>query len=113
MRRRALLISLLAVVAAALAVPALAATKTVGVGDNYFVRSSNDATIRIKAGDRIRFRNRGDSPHNATVRRGPTKPRTGTIDPGESKTLRFSRRGTYRVVCTIHPPDQRLKVVVS
>ena len=113
MRRTLLSLSLLALVAAVLAVPALAATKRVKIGDNYFVRSSNDATVRLKKGDRIKFRNRGGVIHNVTVKSGPKKFRSGTIQPGKTYTAKFSRKGTYRIVCSIHPPDQRLKVVVK
>ena len=46
--RKLIVIVLALAVAAALAATALAATKSVKVGDNYFVRSSGVPTVSVK-----------------------------------------------------------------
>ena len=74
----------LAVIAVALivaAIPAYAATRTVRVDDNVF------------------------RPDSLSVNRGDTNRRSGTV------SRRLTRRGTLRLVCTIHPGmDMRIRV---
>jgi plastocyanin len=92
------LLALAAVAAAALAaVPAFAATRTVRVADDVFRPSS----LSANRGDTIRFRWVGDNPHNVVVARGPVKFRSSTKDSG-TFSRRVRRRGTYRIVCTVH-----------
>jgi plastocyanin len=98
--------------AAAVAVPtANAATRTVRLGDDWFVRDSGSRSVTVDRGDRVRWRWTGDNLHNVVVRRGPVRfqsslKRSGTF----RKTLR--RRGTYRIVCSIHQPDMRMTLRV-
>jgi plastocyanin len=93
--------SLLVIAALCAAVPALAVTRTVKVGDNWFVRSAGVPTVTVKLGDTVRWRWVGDSAHNVTVRSGPAKFKSRTQSRG-SFSRRLTRRGTYRIVCTIH-----------
>jgi plastocyanin len=104
---------LVTAVAGVFAAQALAATKTVKVGDNYFVRDSGTPTVTVKKGDKVRWRNSGRAPHNVTVRSGPVKFRSGTKTPGSTYTRTMTKRGTYRILCTIHGPTQSMKLVVS
>ena len=84
-------------VAIAVAIPAFAAT-TVRVDDDVFRPSSKT----VSKGTTVRWRWVGDDPHNVTVRKGPAKFHSSTKRSGTfSKTMR--RRGTYKIVCTIHP----------
>ena len=74
MRRPLVLLTTAAITtAAAVAVPALAATKTVKIGDNYFVRDSGTPTVTVKKNDTVKWKFQGDSPHNVTVTSGPSK----------------------------------------
>jgi plastocyanin len=57
-------------------------------------------TLRVGAGARVTFKNNDRARHNAT-RRGSF--RTGNLRKGQSKTIRFKKRGTFRYHCTIHP----------
>ena len=94
-------------VAGALAIPAFAATKTVSVADDVF----KPRTMTVSKGTTIRWRWTGDNLHNVTVTRGPVKFKSGTKSSGTfSRTLR--RRGTYRIVCTIHLPGMRQTITV-
>ena len=72
---------------------ALGATKTVGVGDNFFAPKR----LSIAKGTTVTWRWRGRNPHNVTGRgvRSPTQTR-GTY------SRRFRRAGRYRLVCTLH-----------
>jgi plastocyanin len=94
------------VLVAALAVPALAATRTVSVADNVFKPSS----LTVRKSDTVRFRWTGRAPHNVVVTKGPVKFRSSTKTSG-TYTKRMTRAGRYTIVCTIHPGmDMRLRV---
>ncbi|MBJ7518077.1 MAG: hypothetical protein JHC84_00155 [Solirubrobacteraceae bacterium] len=110
---RKIVLSLAAVGAlGAAAVPALAATKTVNVGDNYFVKSSGTPTVTVKSGDRVRWRWVGDSPHNVVVTKGPAKFSSPTKTSG-TYTRKVTKKGLYTIVCTIHgASDQSMKLRV-
>jgi plastocyanin len=82
-----------AAAAAALAVPALAAGPTVRVDDNFFKAK----TLRIKPNTTVRWRWAGEHPHNVKFRSFHSTTKTsGTY------RHRFTKRGTYHYVCTIH-----------
>ena len=50
------------------------------------------------------MRNAGQSPHDAVTTDGaPEDFATDLLRPGESDRVRVQRRGTYRIVCTLHP----------
>ena len=101
-----ILASLCAVaVAAAVAVPALAATTTVRVDDDFF----RAKTVRIKKDATVRWTWVGERPHNVVFKGFKSKlQRTGTY------RHTFRKAGTYRYVCTLHS-DKGMKgtVVVS
>lgn len=88
-----------AIGAALLAVPAFAATRTVAVKGFAFKPSA----LTVKAGSTVVWRVGGDGvPHNVTVRSGPVRfhSRTGAAF---TFSKRLTRKGTYRLVCTLHP----------
>jgi plastocyanin len=92
-----------------LAATALAATRTVKVGDNYFVRPSGTPKITVSKGTTVRFSFRAsDNPHTVTRLGGPSfKSCTGTC------RRKLRRRGTYRLYCAIHGArDQSMRIVV-
>jgi plastocyanin len=95
------------------AVPAeTATTRTVRVGDNFFVRAAGAPAVTVRRGDRVRWRWTGSSPHNVTVTSGPTRFRSRTQSSG-TFTRRVTRPGTYRIICTIHgAPDQSMRLRV-
>src|SRR5262245_33472409 len=90
------------IAAAALAVPALAGTKSVKIGDNYFVRPANNATVSISKGSSLKFLWRGHAPHNVVKRSGPGGAFHSPVRTSGSYTHKFTRGGTYKLVCTIH-----------
>jgi plastocyanin len=107
--RKPLLLGLLAALVAALvsAGPALSARKKVEVDDNYFA----PRTVAVHRGDRVVWAWEGRNPHNVTVSRGPVKFRSDTQKSGRY-TKRLTRRGTYKIVCTLHRPSMRMTLRV-
>jgi plastocyanin len=99
-------LAVIAVAVIAAAVPAYAATRTVRVDDNVFRPDS----LSVNRGDTVRFRWVGDAIHNVRRTSGPSfrnisNRRSGTV------SRRLTRRGTLRLVCTIHPGmDMRIRV---
>jgi plastocyanin len=87
-----------AVVAVVFAIPALAATRSVTVGDNFFRAKS----LTVRKGTTVTWTWRGKVKHNVTVRQGPVKFKSGTKARG-TYSKRLTKAGTYRIVCTIHP----------
>ena len=90
-----------AVAAVVLAVLAPAAgastTRTVRLKDSYFTPSN----LRVRPGDAVRFVWSGVLPHNLVGRGVPRR----YEDPAERRKplrIRFTRRGIFRYVCTIH-----------
>jgi plastocyanin len=96
------------VTAGALAVPALAATKTVQVKDNKFVAK----TITVKKGTTVKWIWKGSAPHDVSVTKGPAKFKSSVKTSGRfSKKL--TKAGTYSIVCTIHAPDMKMTIKVK
>ena len=110
--RKLLVAVLIAAATAVLAVPALAATRSVKVGDDYFVRKGSVPTVTVKKGTKVTWRWAGKEMHNVTVTKGPVKFHSSYKDSGTfSKTVRST--GTYTIVCSIHQPDMRMKLRVT
>ena len=109
MKRLIALLVAIAAVAAAIAVPAFAATKTVKVGPR---RSFGPKSLSIKSGDTVKFQWTGKLPHNVVIKKGPKR---GTIAGVRTKGVvskKFNTRGSYTIVCQIHP-GMTLKLKVS
>jgi plastocyanin len=105
----ALVVGCLGVVASV----AMAATKSVKVGDNYYVRPSGVPKITVSKGTRVKWRFGGGSPHTVTVKSGPARFNSGVRSSG-SYSKKLTKRGTYVIYCTIHgASDQRMKLVVK
>jgi len=60
-------------------------------------------TVTVRRGGSVRWTWRdGRTPHDVTSRGRPRFRSSATKDTG-THLVRFTRRGTYRYVCTIHP----------
>jgi plastocyanin len=108
MRKRFLILALvsLLVVAGVVAAQALAATKKVTVGDNFFSKNS----VTVHKGDKVTWRWSGTSNAHNITSKGRFHSRTQTRG-SYSKT--FKTKGTFTVICTVHPTQMRMKVVVK
>lgn len=101
--RKLLVLGLLAAVPAAMlaAGPAFSARKSVEVDDNYFVRQGSPPTVNVKRNDRVVWEWEGSNPHDVTVTKGPVR-FNSRIQTSGTYAKKVTRRGTYRIVCTIH-----------
>jgi plastocyanin len=104
----------LALTAVAVALPggavAVAAGKTKGVSvkDDKFVAKS----ITVSAGTTVKWTWKGRAPHNVTVVKGPRKFHSDIKTKG-TFSRKLSKRGTYRLLCTIHAPDMKMTIKVK
>jgi plastocyanin len=64
--------------------------------DNVF----SPAEIAVTVGDSIEFRNTGKAPHTATAEDRSFD--TGNLNAGQSKTITFSKAGTFEYTCIYH-----------
>jgi plastocyanin len=106
-----ILLALIALLAcAALAVPALALAPSkrvaVGPGESFSPRS-----VSVARGTTVTFKWTGEEPHNVVVTSGPVRFRTPVRRAGATFTRRFTKAGTYRIVCTLHD-GMRLRLTV-
>ena len=101
--RKLLVAMLIAAASAVLAVQALAATRSVKVGDDYFVRKGSVPTVTVKKGTKVTWRWAGKDMHNVAVTKGPVKFRSSykTLghlqqDDARPAPTRSSARSTSR-----------------
>jgi plastocyanin len=110
MKRLIALLVAVAAVAAAIAVPALAATKTVKVGPSIRFGTSR---LNIKRGDTVKFQWTGKLPHNVRISKGPQRGTISRVKTKGTASRRFTRAGTYTVVCDVHQPTMKMTIRVS
>jgi len=91
----------LAAVSAVAATPAYAATATVKVGDNWFVKPGNGSKT-VSKGAVVRWKNVGRRAHTVTVTKGPVRFSRTQLLPGQVFRKRMRRRGTYTIICQYH-----------
>ncbi len=82
-----------------------AADHTVGQKGKAF----SVATMNIKAGDKVAFRNDDPFAHNVFSLSDPMQFDLGTYPQGQSKSVTFAKAGLYEVECAIHP---EMKMVI-
>jgi plastocyanin len=112
--KKLILLSAAALLAvAAVAVPALAATRSVKVGDDYFVSKGSKPTVSVKAGTTVKWVWAGKAPHDVVVTSGPQKFRSGNAQVKGSYSKKVTKKGTYKIVCTIHQPSMAMTLKVT
>ncbi|HEY1540548.1 MAG TPA: hypothetical protein VGF63_14190 [Solirubrobacteraceae bacterium] len=109
-----LAVATVAAASLALAAPAqTATTKSVKVGDNYFVTARGVPTVRVKHGTTVRWNFAGHSFHDVTVSSGPVKFHSKVMSSG-SFSERLTKKGIYKIYCTIHgAKDQSMILKVT
>ena len=110
--RKLIVAMLIAAGSAVLATQALAATRSVKIGDDYFVRKGSAPTVTVKKGTTVTWRWSGKDMHNIAVTKGPVKFRSSFKSSG-TFSKRLTRTGTYTIVCTIHQPGMKMKLRVT
>jgi plastocyanin len=91
---------------------AFAATRSVSVGDDWFVAKGHPRSITVKKGTTVTWHFRGKTMHNVDARKGPmhfisSYKKKGTF------SKRLTKAGTYVVYCDIHSPDMRMTIHVK
>ena len=97
-----LVVSFIAVAttAAVLAVPALAGTSSIKIGDDYFVRKGG-ATVTVKKNTTVRWVWTGRNPHDV-VGSGAASFRSGSAKKSGTYSRKMTKAGTYKIFCTVH-----------
>jgi plastocyanin len=111
---RKLTIPTLIATTALLALPALGGTAsaaTITLGDNFF----SPANKTISAGTTVRFNWTGKRKHSVAKKSGPGAAFESetTKSKGINFTKTFSKPGVYRMICTVHPDEMKLKLTVG
>lgn len=104
--RKLIVLAAVAATSAALAVPALAATKTVKVGntgssDWFISKAKNHGTVKVKKGTTVKWSFVGTFSHNVTVKSGPVRFHSPTKKSG-SFSKKLTKAGTYKIFCSVH-----------
>ena len=100
----------LAAVAALGPVAGAAPVTTIKVGDN-FLRPGQKT---VGKGTKVRFDWVGAARHHIVKAKGPggAIASPATAKGGVNLAKRLEKTGTYRFICTIHPTEMRMKLVV-
>jgi plastocyanin len=99
MRKLAVLSVVPVAACVALAVPASgASSKSIRMGDNFF----KPKTVTVRKGTTVRWKWKTKAPHNV-VGRGPKHFTSGSPKTRGNLSVRFTRKGTYRIACVVHP----------
>ena len=107
-RRLRLTTLLTAVIVGVFAVSALASSgKTVKVADNHYGPKS----LTVGRGTKVTWKWIGVLKHNVVVRTGPSAFSSKTQVRG-TYTHTFTKKGTYKLVCTIHASQMKMTVKV-
>jgi plastocyanin len=82
----------------------------ISIFDNQF--GAGAPVVRVRAGSVVGWDWRGNESHNVTIRSGPDHVDT-RFKSGGMFAHRFTRAGTYRIVCSLHSPGMGMTLVVS
>ena len=63
----------------------------------------SDPLLTIKKGEKVRFTNSDRTAHNIMVESGAMSHDSGLQQPGEPTEVPFTKSGTYKISCAIHP----------
>jgi plastocyanin len=78
---------------------ALSASTQAKLEDSFF----RPGKITIKRGAKVTWKWTGYLVHNVTVKKGPVKFHSRDLTHGASFSHVFTKKGSYRLVCTLHP----------
>ncbi|NUS17979.1 MAG: cupredoxin family copper-binding protein [Streptomyces sp.] len=86
---------------------AKAAAKAVAMKNYAF----SPAALTIPVGTTVTWTNEDTAPHNVTTTSGPVKLASGNMDKGASWSFTFTKAGTYKYYCSVHP-DMTAQITV-
>jgi plastocyanin len=81
----------------------------VPVGDRFF----GAPNLRVRRGSSITWQFSGQELHNLTLASGPLGIGSDNLDGDRTFTQQFTRPGTYRFFCGLHPTQMQQRVVVK
>ena len=81
------------------AAPAVRAVE--GTGDPRTAWRFDPQTVTVAAGATVKFTNSGAETHTVTADDGSFD--AGTVDPGQTVTLKFDHAGSFGYHCSLHP----------
>lgn len=91
---------------------ALLMAPVLGIAGDFTVGQKNkafsQASLNIKVGDKVAFRNDDPFAHNVFSLSDPMNFDLGTYPQGQSKSVTFAQAGTYEIECAIHPEMKML-----
>lgn len=102
------LLVLAVAIAAILAIPAMASTTSVTVGDNYYVHKTGSHKVTIKKNGTVKWVWHGKKKHNVFQIAGPGHFHSPTHTTG-TFSHKFTKKGTYTFICSFH----NMKMTVS
>jgi plastocyanin len=82
---------------------------TVFVGDRYFGRPN----VRLRRGSTLNYFFGTNELHNLTLANGPLGIGSPNLDKNRVFSQRFTRAGTYRLFCGLHPTQMSQRVIVK
>jgi plastocyanin len=90
------------------ATAALSSATTVRVGDNWF----KPKLLTVEQHSTVTWRFVGNKVHNVTVIQGPVRFSSPSRSSGTYRR-HLTKRGTYRIVCSIHKGRQKMTLTVE
>jgi plastocyanin len=103
MRRLASLLVIAALLAGVVAATAFAAT-------NVSWKVGTNKTVKIKKGGTVKWIWADSAPHNVKGKGFSSKVMTGK---GKTYSHRFRTKGTFKIICQVHPTTMKTVVKVS
>jgi plastocyanin len=88
---------------------ALRTGSVVNVPDRSFDRPN----VRLRRGSSLTYNFTDNELHNLTLANGPLGIGSPNLDGGRDFTQRFTRVGTYRMFCGLHPTQMSQRVIVK
>jgi plastocyanin len=92
------------------ATPSKRASKTVKVADDVYSPDS----LSVSSGTKVKFNWTGSHKHNVVKKKGPGGSFASTITSADGVQFehKFSKAGTYKIICTVHP-EMKMKINVN
>jgi plastocyanin len=75
--------------------------------------SFSPATVTVKKGDTVVFKNISDAPHSVLWDTAGAPPNTATFGPGTSTSVVMSNAGSFNYHCGIHGPQMNGSITVN
>jgi plastocyanin len=85
------------------------ANTVVPVGDRFF----GAPNLRVKQGSFVTWQFASQELHNVTLANGPQGIGSDNLDGSRTYTQKFTRPGTYRLFCALHPVQMQERIVVT